>query len=118
MLFWPIVTFLCCFSIYRQTQEIRAAPFPNSLSLEGLAGQAVVFMLVSVAWIWCLPFPYQDLKGHVNWNTFSNWYGSIGWVIVNSFIFAIGQVILLILALRRRSSENIHREGETESLLG
>lgn len=117
-LLWPIITFLGCFSIYRQAQEIRTVSFPNSLSLQGLAVQAIAFTLVSVAWIWCLPFPYEDLKGHMNWNTFTVWYGTIGWVIVNSFIFAIGQAILLILALRRQSSNKRQLEGETEPLLG
>ncbi|KAJ5082049.1 hypothetical protein N7532_011092 [Penicillium argentinense] len=118
MLLWPVITFLGCFSIYRQAQEIRAVSFPKSLSLQGRAVQAIVFTLVSVAWIWCLPFPYEDLKGHMNWNTFTIWYGSIGWVKVNRFIFAIGQAILLALALRRRSSDSIQREGETEPLIG
>lgn len=122
MLLWPITTFLCRLSIYRQAREILAVPFPNSLSLQGLAVQAVVFTLVSVVWIWCLPFPYEHhLKGHMmSWNLFIIWYGSIGWVIVGSFIFAIGQGMLLALALRHASSDKLmmQRGGETEPLLG
>ncbi|KAJ5098338.1 hypothetical protein N7532_005339 [Penicillium argentinense] len=115
---WPIITFLGFFSIYRQAQTIRAVPFPNSLSLHGLAVQAFVFMLLSVTWIFALPFPYEKLEGQVNMNVLIIWYASIGWVIVDSFVFAIGQTILLALALRRRSSDDIPREGETEPLLG
>lgn len=119
MLFWPIITILGCLSLYRQAQEIFAVPFPNSLSLQGLLLQAIAFIVLSVAWIWCLPFPYEKAKGHWDEGAFSAWYFSIGWIVVDTFIFAFGQALLFVLASRRASSdESMPREGETEPLLG
>jgi hypothetical protein len=61
-------------------------------------------MLVSEVWIWCLPFPYEQLNVHMDWNIFTIWYGSIGWIIVDSFIFAFAEAVLLVLALRCAST--------------
>lgn len=62
---------------------------------------------------------YVKPNGEVNWNIFSVWYGAIGWVIVNSFVFALGQAVLLVLALHRSSSDKVAIQGgETEPLLG
>lgn len=96
------------------------APFPNALSLQGLALQALIFTLISVTWIPSLPFPYEKLEGRYNWNTFTVWYGAVGFIIVNSFIFALGQAVLLLLALHRSSlsKATIQRGTETEPLLG
>jgi len=93
---------------------------PNTLSLQGLAVQAVVFTLVSLMWIWSLPFPYEYLDGYITWNIFSIWYGTIGWIIVDSFVFAFGQIVLLLLALHRSSSSkaSTQRGSEREPLLG
>jgi hypothetical protein len=104
-----------------QACEILAVPFPNALSLQGLAVQAVVFTLVSVTWIWSLPCPYEKLKDHdLNCNVFFGWYATIGWIIVDSFVFSLGQAVLLVLALHRSSSSKATIQGrsETEPLLG
>ena len=120
MLLWPITTILGSLSIYHQARKIFAVSFPNSLSLQGLAVQAVIFTLISVVWIWCLPFPYHELKGNMGWSAFSAWYGTIGWIIVDGFVFAFGQAVLLALALRRVSLGELtmQRGGEIEPLLG
>jgi hypothetical protein len=101
---YPILTALGVLGIFCQAREIFVAPFPNALSLQGLAVQAVVFTLVSVTWIPSLPFPYEKLDGHYNWNTFTVWYGAVGFIIVDSFVFALGQAVLLLLALHRSSA--------------
>lgn len=93
-------------------------PLPNALSVHSLAMQAVLFMLVAVAWIWSLPFEYQELRDHWNWTTFYMWYTYVGWVIVNAFIFALGQTALLVIALRHSPAANSIQHGETEPLLG
>ena len=118
MLLWPITTILGGLSIYHQARKIFAVPFPNSLSLQGLAAQAVIFILISVVWIWCLPFPYHELKGNMGWGAFSAWYGTIGWIIIDSLGFA--QAVLLALSLRRLSKDKLtmQRGGETEPVLG
>lgn len=82
--------------------------------------QAVIFTLISVVWIWCLPFPYHELNGNIGWSAFSAWYGTIGWIIIDNLVFAFGQAVLLMLALRRASSDKLttQRGAETEPLLG
>lgn len=119
MLIYPIGTILGFVGIYHQAREILTTPFPNALSLSGLAAQGVVFTLVSVTLIWALPFPYEKSDGEVSWRSFSVWYGFIGWIIVDNFVFAIGQAVLFALSLHRSSSsKNSALGGETEPLLG
>ncbi|GFF25739.1 hypothetical protein IFM46972_01525 [Aspergillus udagawae] len=117
---YPILTALGVLGISRQAREILVAPFPNALSLQGLALQALIFTLVSVTWIPSLPFPYEKLEGHYDWNTFTVWYGTVGFIIFDSFVFALGQTVLLLLALCRSSSSKatIQQGTETEPLLG
>jgi hypothetical protein len=119
MLISPILTILGFMGIYYQAREILATTFPNALSLSGLAAQAVVFTLVSVTLIWALPFPYEKWDGEFSWRNVSVWYGFIGWIIVDNFVFALGQAVLLALGLHRSSSsKDSALGGETEPLLG
>lgn len=119
MLLWPVITILGCLSIYRQARKIFTVPFPNSLSLQGLLLQAIAFLLVSVAWVWCLPFPYEKAREHWNDGAFSSWYSSVGWIPFDTLIFAFGQALLFVLASRQASSDDdITRRDETEPLLG
>jgi hypothetical protein len=116
---YPILTILGFMGIYRQGREITTTPFPNALSLSGLAAQAVVFTLVSVTLIWALPFPYEESDGEFSWRFFSVWYGVIGWTFVDNFVFALGQAVLFALGLHRSSlSKDGALGGETEPLLG
>lgn len=121
-LIYPILTAIGVWGIYRQARKILTVRFPNALSLQGLAMQAIVFTLVSVTWIWGLPFPYEKFDGQrdFNWTMFTIWYGAIGWIIVDSFVFALGQAVLLLLALHRSSSgkATIQPGSEAEPLLG
>lgn len=119
MLIYPILTILGFVGIYHQARKILTTPFPNALSLSGLAAQAVVFTLVSVTLIWALPFPYEKSDGEFSWHGFTIWYGVIGWIIVDNFVFALGQGVLLALGLHRSaSSKDGALGGETEPLLG
>ena len=68
MLVYLILTAIGVWGIYRQAREILAVPFPNALSLQGLAMQAIVFTLVSVTWIYSLPFPYEEFDGRRDLN--------------------------------------------------
>ncbi|KAH1275811.1 hypothetical protein KXW98_005372 [Aspergillus fumigatus] len=117
---YPILTALGVLGIFCQAREILVTPLLNALSVQGLAMQALIFTLVSVTWIPSLPFPYEKLEGHYNWNTFTVWYGAVGFIIIDSFAFALGQAVLLLLALHRSSSSkaSIQRGTETEPLLG
>lgn len=122
MLICPILTILGIWGFYRQAREIYAVPFPNALSLHGLAVQAIVFTFVFGTWIFCLPFPYEkiDIGRDLNWGGFTIWFQAIGFIIVDNFVFAVGQAVLLFLALRRSSSSkaSVQLSGETEPLLG
>jgi hypothetical protein len=122
MLVYPCLTAIGFWGICHQAREILAVPFPNALSLQGLAMQAIVFTLVSVAWIYSLPFPYEKFDGQrdLNWVNLSIWYGAIGWIIIDSFVFALGQAVLLLLALHRSFSSKATTQpgSETEPLLG
>lgn len=97
---FPIITGLGILAIFLQARQIYKVPLPNALSVHSLAMQAVVFMLVAVAWIWSLPFEYEELIGRWNWTAVSMWYMFVGWVIVDTFIFALGQAALLVIARR------------------
>jgi hypothetical protein len=111
----PVLTALGVLGIFCQAREILVAPLPNALSLQGLAMQAIVFMLISVTWIPSLPFPYQKLDGHYDWNTFTFWYGMVGFIIVDSLVFAVGQAVLLLLALHRSPSSKATVQHGTEA---
>ncbi|KAJ6016853.1 hypothetical protein N7451_000232 [Penicillium sp. IBT 35674x] len=87
--------------------------------MSGHAAQAVVFTLASVKLIWTLPFPYESSDGKLSWRSSFIWYGVIGWIIVDNFVFALGQAVLLALGLRRSSpSKDGALEGETGPILG
>ncbi|KAJ6127294.1 hypothetical protein N7523_002906 [Penicillium sp. IBT 18751x] len=120
MLLYQVTTALVILGIYRQAREILTVPFPNALSLQSLAAQATVFILITVTWLWSLPFPWEEWDGIVDWHRFSIWYGATGWVVIDNFFFAFGQVLLLILALCRLSSHKatMQQGDETEPLLG
>jgi hypothetical protein len=117
-IFYPIVTALEMLAIFCQAREIKKVPFPNVLSVHTLAMQAFIFMLIAVAWIWNLPFDYKEFRGQWGWGTFAMWYSYVGWVIVNAFIFGLGQTALMIMALRYSSMANVIQCGETAPLLG
>ncbi|KAJ5493933.1 hypothetical protein N7463_010020 [Penicillium fimorum] len=117
-IFYPIVTALGILAIFCQAREIQKVSFPNVLSVHTLAIQAVVFMLIAVAWIWNLPFDYEEFRGQWGWRTLAMWYSCVGWVIINAFIFGLGQTALVIMALRHPSMANVIQHGETAPLLG
>ena len=56
----------------------------------------------------------------MGWGAFSAWYGTIGWIIIDSLGFAFGQAVLLALSLRLLSKDKLtmQRGGETEPVLG
>lgn len=118
IIIYPIVTGLGILAIFCQAREIYKVPFPNAISVYSLAMQAVVFMLVAMVWIWSLPFEYEELRWPWNWTTLYTWYIYIGLIIVNSFIFALGQAALLAMALRHSPVAHVVQDGETEPLLG
>ncbi|PKX91287.1 PQ-loop repeat-containing protein [Aspergillus novofumigatus IBT 16806] len=97
----PIIVMLLVLGLYKQA---RASTF--NLSLPGLKLQAVVFMLSAASWVLRLAFPWkaylEQPQGHVPiYLVIPAWWQIIGFVAVDDAIFALGQGVLLWLALRR-----------------
>jgi hypothetical protein len=88
----------------------------------GLAAQAVVFSLLAVSWLGRLPFPWKELEvDTVNWAAFKLWFGLVGFVPFDYAVFAMGQSMLLLLAVRHRSHRrdvSVACTSEIEPLLG
>ncbi|RDW83608.1 uncharacterized protein DSM5745_03934 [Aspergillus mulundensis] len=118
MLIYQIIAALCIFGISLQARRVLAAPVPNALSLPGLAAQAVVYALLTVAWVFSLSLSIPS--------TFYFWFMVNGWIILDALVFSLGQALILGLALRRRSrgkgsghvSPELGSEREREPLLG
>lgn len=94
LLIIPIVTILCILAIVAQIREISSRQTPGALSAVGLGVQAIVFGLVAVSWLGRLPFPW----GEMGWK---KWVVLVGWVTVDTAIFAVGQAVLFWLVIRR-----------------
>ncbi|KAK0761854.1 hypothetical protein N5P37_004653 [Trichoderma harzianum] len=113
MLINPIVTILILASFFSQRAEILLHPpgtASSSLSLVGLAVQAVVFAVLALAWAWRLLFP-----GGASVSYGMTWYQLVGFVAVDHIAFALVQAALLAVAVLHRGQS--FTGGETEPLL-
>ncbi|PNP49223.1 hypothetical protein THARTR1_10025 [Trichoderma harzianum] len=111
MLINPIVTILILASFFPQRAEILQHPpgtTSSSLSLVGLAVQAVVFAVLALAWAWRLVFPSVGGYG-------MTWYQLVGFVAVDHIAFALVQAALLAVAVLHRGQR--FTGSETEPLL-
>ncbi|KAK3937885.1 hypothetical protein QBC46DRAFT_410768 [Diplogelasinospora grovesii] len=118
----PVVTVLGIYAFIVQACEILARPSgpggSGALSLVGLAVQAIVFALLALAWLGRLAFPWEELAGRVNLLVLITWVQMVGFVPLDSAVFAVGQAILLWLALRRAwGGSSGMTAGETDPLL-
>ncbi|KAJ4393100.1 hypothetical protein N0V93_002307 [Gnomoniopsis smithogilvyi] len=112
----PIVTFLAVVAFYPEARAILSRP-PNdmgSLSLAGLAVQALVFAAVAVSWVYRVKWPEPSA---VPVQETFGWYRLVGWAAVNNAIFAATQALLFWLAYTRTEAPS-SRSGETNPLLG
>lgn len=110
MLINPIVTILILASFFPQRAEILQHPpgtASSSLSLIGLALQAVVFAVLALIWAWRLVFPSVSYG--------MTWYQLVGFVAVDHIAFALVQAALLAVAVLHRGQS--FTGGETEPLL-
>ncbi|KAL6802776.1 hypothetical protein GGI42DRAFT_32187 [Trichoderma sp. SZMC 28013] len=110
MLINPIATILILAAFFSQRAEILQYPpgtASSSLSLIGLAVQAVVFAVLALAWAWRFVFPGGGYG--------MTWYQLVGFVAVDHFAFALVQAALLAVAVLHRG--RIFTGGETEPLL-
>ncbi|VBB84422.1 Putative protein of unknown function [Podospora comata] len=99
----PGVFFLCFLAMGAQAREIiRHRHEDSALSLLGLAVQAVLFAVLSVTWSGRLVFQWDKIPdgNFLNWRVFVFWFQAVGFVVYDYAVFAIGQGVLLALALR------------------
>lgn len=93
----------------------------GALSLAGLVAQGLVFALLALSWLWRLSFPWDQLEGNVlNWAVLKAWFQVVGFVPVDYSVFALGQFVLLLIAVRRglrHGDISGVYAGETEPLL-
>jgi hypothetical protein len=97
----PVIVIPLILGLYKQA---RASSL--NLSLPGLELQAVIFMLSAASWVLRLSFPWKAYLGQPQGRVpislvIPAWWRMIGFVAVDDAIFALGQGILLWLALRR-----------------
>ncbi|KAJ5479871.1 hypothetical protein N7530_005380 [Penicillium desertorum] len=93
---------LLAIGFYRQMRK----PVQN-LSLTGLKLQAAVFALSATSWAFRLYFPWPIYREDPrrSWPLYlilPAWYQGVGFVAFDDAVFALGQAILLDLALRQQ----------------
>jgi hypothetical protein len=102
----PVVNTLGLVGLYIQAGVVKTKPAdsgPGTLSMAGLAAQTVVFSILAVSWLGRLPFPWKELEvGTVDWAALKLWFGLVGFVPFDYAVFAVGQSMLLWLAVRNR----------------
>lgn len=94
----PIIIIFGIAALYAEARTIRARPEGSglgSLSVVGLAAQAVVFFIVGVAWPGRLVWPFPIFG-----RAFLAWIQMIGFVLIDYIIFVIAQADLLYIAMQ------------------
>ncbi|KAK4170666.1 hypothetical protein QBC36DRAFT_341471 [Triangularia setosa] len=121
----PVVNILGIVAVVAQVRAITGAA-PDSgfgaLSLACLVTQGLVFSLLALSWPWRLAFPWDEIGSDwLHWAVLKAWFQVAGFVAVDYAVFALGQFVLLWMAVRRnRGHGDISgvSAGETEPLLG
>lgn len=98
----PIVQILGFVALWAQAAEIksRSPGAEDALSVKGLLGQAVVFLLVGLSFLWRMRIP-----GEEGWSGYwladlGGWYWSVGFATLDNLIFAVVQGVLAWIAWR------------------
>lgn len=112
----PIVTIICFASLFPQARETLSRPSPGTLSITGLAIQAVIFAVVALYWPWRTS-PSREHFDLPPLQKFITWYQLDGWATVDNAVFAFVQAVLLWIAMRRRSGVQAVTTDETTPLL-
>lgn len=55
-------------------------------------------LVVALTWMWRTPFPYERVD-RLSLGVISVWYEIVGWLVVDHAVFAVGQLIILWLAM-------------------
>jgi hypothetical protein len=95
--------------LFPQSHTILTGSSVGALSIKGLGTQAITFAFVVVASMFRLTVPMDLFKIPSIW-AFREWYGLVGWAIVDNVIFAIVQMILFFLAWRRMAPQDAAQE--------
>jgi hypothetical protein len=111
----PVVTVLAIAAFFVQARETLSRPDLGALSLTGLVTQAIVFVVVALAWPWRLVFPWDELKGRISLGVLIFWFQTVGWVVVNNAIFATVQAMLFRLAIHHRRQKAMQLDMNTET---
>ncbi|KAL4928059.1 uncharacterized protein BDV17DRAFT_104301 [Aspergillus undulatus] len=113
----PVLTIVALVSAGLQARRILQGPIHSSLSVPGLAGQAAVFAVLAVSWVWRVV--YGGSPRFPADNAVLDWYFKFGWPVVGIAVFAIVQFVLLWVVIQRQRSVTVpFEERETEPLLG
>jgi hypothetical protein len=118
VLFSPIVLCFGLLAPVLQVLEMRGWAW-DALHVKGLAVQSGVFLVVGIAWIGRIRYPYEKVN-ELSWRALLTWFESGGWASVYNVVFAVGQAPGWGAALRRGPREKAVEEGvemEMESLL-
>jgi hypothetical protein len=122
----PVTNLLGIAALVAQACTVMGKP-PGSglgaLSLVGLAAQGVVFTLLTLSWPWRLVFIWDEIEREdvLKWVVLKAWLEVLGFVAIDHAVFALGQFVLLWLAVRRGlgyGDGSGVSAGETEPLLG
>jgi hypothetical protein len=103
ILFSPIVL---CFGLLApvfQVLEMRGWAW-DALHVRGLAVQSGIFMVIGVAWVGRIRYPYEKVD-ELSWRALSTWFEFGGWAAVYNVVFAVGQAAVLGAVLRWRRQE-------------
>jgi hypothetical protein len=91
---------------HKQQQQLISNPVPASaLSPLSLKLQAIVFAVLAISWPWRLVGGGEETNPQAD---SPKWYSIecfSGWLVVNHFVFALGQIVLLCLPLWNASGE-------------
>jgi hypothetical protein len=122
----PVTNLLGIAALIAQARTIMGTP-PGSglgaLSMAGLAAQGVVFTLFTLSWPWRLVFIWDQIEREdvLKWAVLKAWLEVVGFVAVDYAVFALGQFVLLLMAVLRGlgyGDGSGVSAGETEPLLG
>jgi hypothetical protein len=122
----PVATVLGIVAPVAQARAVMGTPRGSglgALSLVGLAAQGLVFTLVTLSWPWRLVFIWDEIgrEDVLKWAVLKAWLEVAGFVAVDYAVFALGQFVLLLMAVRRglgHGDVSGVSAGETEPLLG
>lgn len=120
----PLATLLGLAAAFFQIRETtRADQDQQALSLVGLVVQGAVFACVAASWAVRVVFPWSEVPGsdgdarRLGPGFFWSWYQLVGWAAVDNAVFALAQVVVWCVALRRFGNMGGPKDGESEPLI-